>query len=124
MFPVNVLIGGVTAPAATTEREGLAHAIPQIATVGGRLRLVHHDARGFGATREGDDVLVAIGVDAAGVTHALVFLNGVRERNRLVNIERLYKTPSRPRVFPQKGVVRHAFIRHDNKFPVFWNGES
>ena len=91
MFPVNVLIGGVAAPAATTEREGLAHAIPQIATVGGCLRLVHHDARGFGATREGDDVLIAIGVDAAGVTHALVFLNSIRERNRLVNISDFIK---------------------------------
>ena len=82
MSPVNVLVGGVAAPATATQGEGLAHAIPQIATVGGRLRLVHHDARGFGATCQRDDVLIAIGVDAAGVTHALVFLNSIRERNK------------------------------------------
>ena len=60
MLPVDVLVGGVAAPTTATQGERLAHAVPEVSTVGRCLWLVNHDTRGLGATCQGDDVVIAV----------------------------------------------------------------
>ena len=60
MLPVDVLIGGVTTPATATQGERLAHTVPEVSTVRRCLWLINHDARGLGATCQGDDVVIAV----------------------------------------------------------------
>lgn len=57
------MVDAVAAPRPTAQAEGLPHPVPQIATVGGCLRLVHQDSAGFGRVRQGHDL---VGAGAGG----------------------------------------------------------
>ena len=84
--PRNIVVGAVTTPRPAAQGERLTHAIPQIATVGGGLWLVHHDTRRLGGVGEFHDVLIAVRVDATGVTLALIRLDVVGQFDRVVDV--------------------------------------
>ena len=50
------MVDAVAAPRPTAQAEGLPHPVPQVAAVGGCLRLVHQDPAGFCRVSKGHDL--------------------------------------------------------------------
>src|SRR3546814_11394207 len=72
--PDDVVVGAVAAPGATDQRQGLAHAIPQVAAVRRRLRQVHHHEPRLSGIGKLHAVLVPARLNAPVLALALIGL--------------------------------------------------
>ena len=50
------MVDAVAAPRPAAQAESLPHAVPQVATVGGCLGLIHQNPAGFRSVRKGHDL--------------------------------------------------------------------
>mmetsp|Transcript_51989 Transcript_51989/g.96729 ORF Transcript_51989/g.96729 Transcript_51989/m.96729 type:complete len:231 (-) Transcript_51989:904-1596(-) len=84
--PRDVVVDAVSPPRPATEAESLLQAVPQVAAVGRRLRLVHHDSARVHGVGKGHDVVSALTVDARTMARALVCLNVFGQLNRVLQV--------------------------------------